>query len=297
MTIPRSEHVGSLLRPPELLAARERRSRGEIGDDELQAVEDAAVDEVLRRQEEAGIDVVTDGELRRLSFQSQLAEAVDGFGDWDLDACLWGDWQCDAVGDLRLERPPLAVRASSSGAGSSLRQEFAYARPRTDRVLKVTLPSPGLFSQFWDPERSTGAYPTLDEFLGDVAGASSREEVAELARLGATYVQLDAPHYPLLLDERWRAFYEERGCGRRPGSSSTTPSSPPRRRASPSASTSAAATRAAAGSSRAATTRSPGGSSRGSGPTGCCSSTTTSAPAASSRCARCPTTRSSCSGS
>jgi 5-methyltetrahydropteroyltriglutamate--homocysteine methyltransferase len=77
-------------------------------------------------------------------------------------------------------------------------------------VLKVTLPSPGLFSQFWDPERSTGAYATLEEFLWAVAEIL-REEVAELARRGATYLQLDAPHYPLLLDERWRAFYERRG--------------------------------------------------------------------------------------
>src|SRR5207253_9667121 len=70
--------------------------------------------------------------------------------------------------------------------------------------------SPGLFSQFWDPSRSAAAYATLEEFLWDVA-AILREEVDELARLGAAYLQLDAPHYPLLLDERWRAFYERRG--------------------------------------------------------------------------------------
>src|SRR4029077_11024145 len=79
--IARSDVVGSLLRPSELLAARED------GDSErLGAAEDAAVDEVLRRQAEAGMAVVTDGEMRRLSFQSQMVEAVDGFGDWDLDA-------------------------------------------------------------------------------------------------------------------------------------------------------------------------------------------------------------------
>ena len=84
----------------------------------------------------------------------------------------------------------------------------------------MTLPSPGLFSQFWDPTLSTDAYPTLEDFLWAVA-AILREEVEELARRGATYLQLDAPHYPLLLDERWRAFYERRGWSR-PGSSSTT---------------------------------------------------------------------------
>jgi methionine synthase II (cobalamin-independent) len=210
MTVPRSDHVGSLLRPPELLAARERRVEGQIGDDELRAAEDAAVDEVLRRQGECGLDVVTDGEMRRLSFQSQMVEAVDGFGDWDLDAFLWGDWKSDVVGDKEIERPSLAVRSKLRPRRFLSAHEFAYAREHTDRVLKVTLPSPGLFSQFWDPERSADAYATLEEFLWDVAGIL-RAEVEELGRLGATYFQLDAPHYPLLLDERWRAFYEARG--------------------------------------------------------------------------------------
>ena len=74
----------------------------------------------------------------------------------------------------------------------------------------MTLPSPGLFSQFWDPTLSTDAYPTLEDFLWAVASIL-REEVEELAGRGAIYLQLDAPHYPLLLDERWRAFYERRG--------------------------------------------------------------------------------------
>ena len=76
----RSDVVGSLLRPPELLAAREQRARGELTQAEFKRVEDRAVDEALRLQEEAGLDVVTDGEMRRLSFQSQLTAAVEGFG-------------------------------------------------------------------------------------------------------------------------------------------------------------------------------------------------------------------------
>src|SRR5207248_5031541 len=201
----RSDVVGSLLRPPELLAAREHGDQ-----DALRAAEDAAVDEVLRRQADAGMEVVTDGEMRRLSFQSQMVEAVDGFGDWDLDAFLWGDWKSDVVGDLELDRPPLAVRAPLRRRRFLSVHELEYARPRTDRVLKVTLPSPGLFSQFWDPEQSSEAYATLEEFLWAVAEIL-REEVEELTRRGATYLQLDAPHYPLLLDKRWREFYERRG--------------------------------------------------------------------------------------
>ena len=206
----RTDIVGSLLRPPELLEARERFVRGELTAEQLERAEDAAVDWALRLQEEAGLEVVTDGEMRRLSFQSQLPAAVEGFGEWDLDAFLWGEWRSDELGDLEIERPPIAVTGRLRRRRFLSAHEFAYARGCTDRVLKVTLPSPSLFANFWDPERSSDAYPSLEEFLGDVAEIL-HEEADELVRLGATYLQLDAPHYPLLLDEGYRAFYESRG--------------------------------------------------------------------------------------
>ena len=206
----RTDVVGSLLRPPELLEARDLRERGELSPPDFKLVEDAAVDVALRFQEEAGLDVVTDGEMRRLSFQSQMTEAVDGFGEWDLDAFLWGDWHGDEVGDLDVKRPPLAVRDTLRRKRFLSAEEFTYARGRTERVLKVTLPSPSLFASFWDPERSSGAYPRLEDFLGDVAEIL-RGEVEELVRLGATYIQLDAPHYPMFLDPSYRDFYASRG--------------------------------------------------------------------------------------
>ena len=206
----RTDVVGSLLRPPELLDARERRDRGELDQAEFKRVEDAAVDGALQLKAEAGLEVVTDGEMRRLSFQAQLVEAVDGFGEWDLDAFLWGEWHSDDLGDMTVERPPLAVVSKLSRRRFLSAEEFTYARGRTERVLKVTLPSPSLFANFYDPERSRGAYGSLEEFLGDVAQIL-REEVEELVRLGATYIQLDAPHYPLLLDPTYRDFYESRG--------------------------------------------------------------------------------------
>jgi 5-methyltetrahydropteroyltriglutamate--homocysteine methyltransferase len=105
----RADVVGSLLRPPELLEARERFARNELAPAAFKHVEDRAVDEALRLQEESGLHVVTDGEMRRLSFQSQLVEAVEGFADWDLDAFLWGTWRSDELEDVKIERPPIAV--------------------------------------------------------------------------------------------------------------------------------------------------------------------------------------------
>ncbi len=204
--------VGSLLRPPELLAARDDFETGRITQADLEAIEDRAVDDAVALQEDAGLDVVTDGEMRRLSFQSQMTEAVEGFGDWDLDAFLWGEWRGDgSIGDFKRARP------ENLGATGKLRRkrylsvdEFAYLKARATRIPKITLPSPSLFANFWSSERSVEAYATLDEFLADVVDIL-REEVAELVRLGARYIQLDAPHYPLLLDPKTRAFYEARG--------------------------------------------------------------------------------------
>lgn len=206
----RTDVVGSLLRPPELLDARRRLAEGQIGPAEFKAVEDAAVDEALRRQEQAGLCVVTDGEMRRLSFQSQMTEAVEGFSDWDLDAFLWGEWQSEELGPMKVERPPIAVVAPLRRRRHLSAEEFTYCRGRTDRILKVTLPSPSLFSSFWDPQRSTSGYRNAEDFLA-ASAEILREEVDELVRLGATYIQIDAPHYTLLVDPGFRDFYAERG--------------------------------------------------------------------------------------
>src|SRR6266436_9304373 len=206
----RTDVVGSLLRPPYLLAAQEKLANGELTPSAFKRIEDKAVDDALELQEEAGLAVVTDGEMRRLSFQSQLPAAVEGFAEWDLDAFLWGEWQSDELGELRVERPQLAVERKLRRKRSFATEEFAYARGRTDRVVKVTLPSPSLFANFWDPEHSKSAYRNLEDFLADVAELL-REEVDELVRLGAVYIQLDAPQYPLLVDPTYRRFYESRG--------------------------------------------------------------------------------------
>jgi 5-methyltetrahydropteroyltriglutamate--homocysteine methyltransferase len=206
----RSDVVGSLLRPPELIEARERLARNELSPAAFKRIEDGAVDQALRLQEDCGLDVVTDGEMRRLSFQSQLIEAVDGFADWDLNAFLWGTWRSDELEDVTIERPPIAVVDVLRRKRFLSAEEFTSTRGRTDRIVKVTLPSPSLFANFWDPDRSVAAYDSLESFLGDVAEIL-REEVDELVRLGATYIQLDAPHYPLLIDPAYREFYESRG--------------------------------------------------------------------------------------
>jgi len=207
----RAEHVGSLLRPPYLLEARQAHASGTLDAAAFKAVEDRAVREVIALQEQVGCPVVTDGELRRDSFQSQLTAAVDGFAGVTMDAWLWGQWHSEVVGDVRVERPPdLGVVAPLRQRRGLAAEEFTFLRAHTDRVAKVTLPSPSLFANLWAPERSRDAYPSLDDFLTDVV-AILCDEVRELNRLGCTYIQLDAPHYPLLIDPGWRGFYQRHG--------------------------------------------------------------------------------------
>ena len=97
--------VGSLLRPPQLIEARIRLAAGEIDASRFREIEDRAVCDAIALQEAAGLEVVTDGEMRRQSFQSQMTAAVEGFGDFSMDAFLWGEWH-NAQGTVRKARPP-----------------------------------------------------------------------------------------------------------------------------------------------------------------------------------------------
>ena len=202
--------VGSLLRPLELLQAQKDLAAENITPSQYKTIEDGAVDDAIALQESIGLEVVTDGEMRRQSFQSQMTAAVSGFGEHDLEAFLWGDW-LDDDGIERRSRP------ARLGAVSKLERrrylsvdEFVYLKSKTKCMPKITLPSPGLWANFWSAEYSKGAYPTLESFLADVVDIL-REEVAELTRLGAPYIQIDAPQYGLLLDPKTRNFYERQG--------------------------------------------------------------------------------------
>lgn len=206
--------VGSLLRPPELVAAQEELAAGSLTPADFKTIEDRAVDRAVAVQEEAGLPVVTDGEMRRQSFQSQMTAAVEGFGPHTLDAFLWGEWRGGAeAGDWSLARPQdLGVVAKLRRRRHLCAEEFAYLRARTRRIAKVTIPSPSLWANFWSPRQSGHVYPTVESFLADVVEIL-RDEVSELVRLGATYIQIDAPHYALLIDPRTSAFYGERAGG------------------------------------------------------------------------------------
>ena len=202
----RSEVVGSLLRPAHLVEARRRLDEGSLRPGEFKQIEDRAVDEAIRLQTEAGIEVITDGELRRYAFYGHLIEALEGFdrlGGWAIP------FRDESGEELVLRRPVVVEKLR--WRRSMCAEEWTYLRARSTRPGKVTMLSAQQAAAYYDPEKSKSAYATRDAYLADVVDIS-RREVEELVRLGCTYVQIDAPQYAALLDPKMREGYRQRGA-------------------------------------------------------------------------------------
>ena len=202
----RADVVGSLLRPPELKQARNQLEAGDLSRHVFKQIEDRAVDDAIELQESVGLDVLTDGELRRFAFYGHFVEAMHGF-----DAHGgWGVRFRDDTGDELLLRRPIVVEPlrwrHSMGA-----EEWTYLRARAQRPGKITIISAMQAASYYEPDRSGGAYATRETYLADVV-ALLRQEVDELVRLGCTYIQIDGPAYGSLVDERMRQGYRDRGA-------------------------------------------------------------------------------------
>ena len=201
----RAEVVGSLLRPEFLVAARKRLESGEIDAAHFKQIEDRAVDQAIDLQNSAGIDVITDGEQRRYAFFGHLVDAMAGFdkfGGWAIP------FRDDRGEELIFKRPVVVEKLRP--LRNMAAEDFTYLRARTTVPAKVTMISAQQAAAYYDPEKSKGAYPTRDAYLADIVDLS-RREVDELARLGCSYVQIDAPQYAALLDPELREGYRKRG--------------------------------------------------------------------------------------
>jgi len=201
----RSDVVGSLLRPSYLKQARERYEKGQISPSEFKSLEDRAVDEAVELQKSAGLEVLTDGEMRRYAFFGHLIDAVEGFDKFGGWAIAFRNEQGDemilprpvVVSKLRRKRPLCA-------------EEFTYLRARTSHPAKTTIISAQQAAAYYDNKKSAAAYPKIDSYLADLVDIL-RSEVEELIRLGCTYIQIDSPQYAALLDPQLREGYRQRG--------------------------------------------------------------------------------------
>jgi 5-methyltetrahydropteroyltriglutamate--homocysteine methyltransferase len=200
-----SDVIGSLLRPDYLKAARLAHERGGLSPAAFKQIEDRAADEAIEVQTSAGLEVITDGEMRRYAFYGHLIDCVDGFdklGGWAIP------FRDEQGNKLLLQRPVVVNRLKRRRHLCC--EEYVYLRARSDRPVKVTLISAQQAAAYYDPEKSRGAYANIDEYLADVV-TLLREEVEELVRLGCTYIQIDAPQYAGLIDPDIREGYRRRG--------------------------------------------------------------------------------------
>ena len=201
----RAEVVGSLLRPTYLVEAREQLATEKLNAAEFKAIEDRAVNEAIALQEGAGIDVITDGEMRRYAFYGHLIEALAGFDKF-------GGWAIpfrDETGEQLILKRPVVVE-KLQWRRSMCAEEWVYLRSRASHPGKVTMISAQQAAAYYDPEKSKSAYPSRDAYLADIVDFS-RREVEELVRLGCAYIQIDAPQYAALLDPQMRDGYRQRG--------------------------------------------------------------------------------------
>lgn len=200
----RAETVGSMLRPEHLKAARAGYAAGKLSAHEFKRVEDAAVDDAIAIQERAGLDVITDGEMRRSSFLGPLTDAGAGVSVVAGERASWRD----ETGSHPSDQPAIVERLRPRRSLAT--EEFAYARSRASTTLKVTLPSPLMLALTWSPRYSAAAYPDPFECFADAAQIITTE-AKTLVELGCEYIQVDAPELATLVDPGQREYYEAVG--------------------------------------------------------------------------------------
>jgi methionine synthase II (cobalamin-independent) len=202
----RAEVVGSMLRPSYLKEARAALAAGQMAVPQFKRIEDRAVDQVIATQEGAGVEVVTDGEMRRFLFMGPITETVAGIEMVEHGTSM--PW-ASPEGETEWTSPA-AVTSKLQKKRSLVCEEYSYARGRARRPLKVTVPSPLVLYGFWNSQYSTAAYADPFAMFADAAEVG-RSEIAELVALGCEYIQVDAPELATLVDPRVRDWAEAQG--------------------------------------------------------------------------------------
>ena len=208
----RADHVGSLLRPQRLLEARQRKAKGELDDAELRRIEDECIRDVVALQERIGLQSATDGEFRRsfwhLDFLRQFANVTV------VPPAVKARFHTEA-GDLEFEAPGLRVDGRLGHPRGIMTEDYAFLKRASKTALpKVCIPSPSTV-HFRGGRRAIDAkaYPEMAAFYADL-GRIYSDEVAALAKLGLTYLQLDEVNFAYLCDPKLRE--QVRGIGEDP---------------------------------------------------------------------------------
>jgi methionine synthase II (cobalamin-independent) len=203
----RADHVGSFLRPKELLEARDRHKQGALSKEELRKAEDTAIRNIVRFQEDLGLQSITDGEFRRTYFHIDFLEQLDGV---ETRGGLTVHFH-SAKGEVDFAPPVLHVTGKVRHSKPIQLADFEFLKSATVRTPKVTIPSPTMLHfRGGRGAISREAYPDMQEFFDDVAKAY-REEIKALGDAGCTYLQLDDTNLAYLCDPKMREGARQRG--------------------------------------------------------------------------------------
>jgi 5-methyltetrahydropteroyltriglutamate--homocysteine methyltransferase len=200
----RADHVGSLLRPARLLQAREDHAEGRIDADELRGIENEAIQDAVRKQEEVGLQSATDGEFRRASWHMDFIYQLDGITK---EAGQIAVTFHNEQGDIEWTPAALHVDGKLGVSETIFGEAFSFLQETVTRnVPKLTVPSPSMVhyrggKAAIDPR----VYPDLDSFWADLV-AAYREEVRRLGELGCTYLQFDDTSLAYMNDPHQREY-------------------------------------------------------------------------------------------
>jgi methionine synthase II (cobalamin-independent) len=220
-TMYRADHVGSFLRPQEVLDAHEKFGAGQISETQMREIEDAAILQVLDLQKQAGVEIFTDGEYRRSGWAGEFPASVEGYVDGEVPVRL--NWKLPDGSD-RFADPSILTaiqqavpQASGRVVGAKIKPkrsmtatEVSFMKQHSPGAFKITMPAPSYnVARGWKPGVSDKVYSSRRELLDDVAGII-KSEVQSLVQQGVTYIQLDNPHYPDYIPEdrrqQWRSI-------------------------------------------------------------------------------------------
>jgi methionine synthase II (cobalamin-independent) len=200
----RADHVGSLLRPPELLRAREQHAAGRIDADELRAVEDDAIRQIVGKQEEIGLQSATDGEFRRASWHMDFIYQLDGITK---EAGHIAVTFFNEDGEIEFTPAALHVDGKLGVSKTIFGDDFRFLKETVSRnVPKLTIPSPSMVHYRGGKAAIDPAvYPDIDAFWADLT-AAYREQVRRLGELGCTYLQFDDTSLAYMNDPHQREY-------------------------------------------------------------------------------------------
>jgi methionine synthase II (cobalamin-independent) len=200
----RADHVGSLLRPAALKQAREKRSKGEMTAADLRAIEDREIERVIKKQEEAGLQAVTDGEFRRSWWHLDFLWGLDGAEKNVMDAGI-------AFAAVTTRNEGVKVTGKLGFSSHPMIEHFKFVAAHTKRTPKITIPAPSaIYGRPLKTPIDKATYPELGPFFADL-GQAYRKAVRAFADAGCRYLQLDEVFIAMLCDPKYRQQMTDRG--------------------------------------------------------------------------------------